>query len=262
MAIECVQNNWLIVNPTRPSLKRRCFSVHFYHDIESVYWLFFWWLCFRVPCFVIQSRLAPGITKLLEELSGHSQGYFPLGLTSQINRLNIFQHPGSCSDEEEFFTQFYTPFDFLLTPLKLAENLGAACRALHNHTSKEVKDGVWRLPNDAFASTLYEEFEESLQGVLQRMGTDPIPVQKVDAIAQSDKPLQVHSSSKRRRDTTSDEGESTQSVQPPPPKKRASGRPRQAPRNPGDSTKAPPPITPKTSAKARRGTGRKGANKK
>ena len=77
---------------------------------ESVYWLFFWWLCFRVPCFVIQSQLPPGITKLLKELSGHSQGYFSQGLTSRTNRLNIFQHPGSRSDEEEFFYTILHPF--------------------------------------------------------------------------------------------------------------------------------------------------------
>ena len=261
MAVECLEEKWAISYPVHGIPGWRWFHVHPLHDVESIFWLFLWFLHSRVPWVVLQllsEKGAEETKRLRDSISLHSRKYFSED-ASGMSRLGVLQNPLDGVYQSDFFAQFYSPCIYLLKPLALVESLRSEYVFIHQHPPEEGNDGTWRLPIKVFTDRIYKQFAEHLQQVLKDIGNNPILVQDIDTVARSDKP-QAQAPSKRRRDTASDEPEkSSRSVQPGRPKKRALDRPQQASRNP---TRARPPIAPKTSATARSGTSKKRATKK
>ena len=103
------------------------FAVHFLHDVESLYWLYLWFIHFRIPCQAITVSVeeAENVKKALAEVDKSSKDYFFCGVEGNAHRMLLINDMWSRPAEEleHIFKPFYRSCLGVIKPIYFHETL-------------------------------------------------------------------------------------------------------------------------------------------
>ena len=147
------------------------FLVHFLHDVESLWWVYFWFIHFRMP------RNATLKEEMFAKVKKRQDQYFSCDINGTSHRVLLITDVGDSSSLDEagvVFTPLYPDKHSMLVgaPLAFLKLLRRAYKSVQQTKPPPGANGCWRLPRDVFEDGLYGEFEEMLQGLL---GEDFMP---------------------------------------------------------------------------------------
>ena len=163
------------------------FAVHFLHDVESLYWLYLWFIHFRIPfqAITVSVEEAENVKKALAEVDKSSKDYFFCGVEGNAHRMLLINDMWSCPAEEleHIFKPFYPSWPGVLKPLYFHEALQKEYINLQQHGPRRGKDGRWRLPASAIDDTLYDDFTKCILAAENALPEGPQLVEPLDSLA-------------------------------------------------------------------------------
>jgi hypothetical protein len=170
----------------------KLFTVHYVHDLESVYWLYLWFICNRLPTSAVQNYTrspdsAKDMAQVREDILELARKYFGHQLEPNALRAAVIQQASSFLNvSRDVFDSLYSKKMGLLEPLKISRNLRREYIRLEQQTAPEQsqKDGMWRFTASSFQDKIYDELLQTFSKALQDMGDDTVPVE--DLFVESD----------------------------------------------------------------------------
>ena len=172
-----------------------CFTVHFLHDLESLFWVYLWFVLLRIPRrFVEKAREEeknPKNTSLADWqklFRERSMDYFFCKIDGKPGRVDLIRdHTGLVAiSEQDILAPIYADHPELLKPILFDKLLRREYRAVQKQQPYKDAKGNWRLPTAGITDRLYRLFQEDMKKALSVLVDDPLEVQFVAAI---DKPV-------------------------------------------------------------------------
>ena len=217
MAIEYQGKRWLFlpqnVEPgtsSGPVLQPdEWFTVHFLHDLESLFWVYLWFLHFRVPRRSVE-KVRRGKDPKPETLiqwqrtvQRRASSYFFCSIHGNIDRVELIRDGASriAVKGKQIFEPLYADHLQLLKPTFFTKELRKEYEDIQKQEPYEDATGSWRLPAAGITDRLYRLFEDDLKEALNILSVDPLAVQDVatmDRVA----PSSIMTGTKRTRDET------------------------------------------------------------
>ena len=169
------------------------FAFHFLHDVESLFWVYFWFVLFRIPRrFVKKTEQEKDPNKNLaywqRVLDQRSKVYFFCKIDGKPGRVDLIRdHTGLVAiSEQDILAPIYADHPELLKPILFDKLLRREYRAVQKQQPYKDAKGNWRLPTAGITDRLYRLFQEDMKKALSVLVDDPLEVQFVAAI---DKPV-------------------------------------------------------------------------
>lgn len=163
------------------------FAVHFLHDLESLFWVYFWFVHFRVPRRSVEEArkgdpTLARITKWRDEIQRRSQLYFFCKIDGKRGRDDLIRDDTGrvTLKERDVLAPLYKPYPQLLNLVLFPRELRKEYKIVQQQTPYKDAAGFWRLPAEGITDRLYRLFEEGLTEALSILGDDPLPTQNVD----------------------------------------------------------------------------------
>lgn len=160
--------------------KKPEFIPNFAHDLESVVWLYLWFLHYRVPNISPDPERTPEL--LAETLSAvleSAQKFFMHGIEGHPERV-LFWTAGDRFSLAQTFGEIIDRG--LLLPYNLIDQLREEYTRIESQTP-EVIDGTPRYPDDAFSDEIYAMFKNVLSATLEWIGKErTFPVEDRDDV--------------------------------------------------------------------------------
>lgn len=142
------------------------FTFNFLHDLESVYWMFLWFLYHRIPSIVDPS--APAFSLALGEFHRMGGELFKCGISGNQTRERLVKGENAkmVATSLEAVYPYGSPCRFLLAGMRLTEILRNAYIELESTPPNKSQ----RWPHDAFKSDVYDQFSARLRGLAEDAG--------------------------------------------------------------------------------------------
>ena len=138
------------------------FAVHFLHDVESVYWLYVWFLHRRTP-----SQAGEDSTEKLEnikaEVAASWMKYFSCGIEGNATRRALIGEGSRGARQlKQMFKPLYRWCPSVLKPLFFQITLRKEYKNLQLNGHRRDKYGRWRLYASAIGDNAYEVFTKCI----------------------------------------------------------------------------------------------------
>ncbi|KAG7098613.1 hypothetical protein E1B28_000536 [Marasmius oreades] len=203
MAVEYADGNYLYVSQLAPHLRTgpsRILSLpslsidvdrrvifNYYHDVESVAWIYLWFLHNRFPS-SIHKALTPNKRAELRKLYEESSRYF---WAVSVWRANVVTGISSILTElARRFISLYAGNEELVMPLALFEDLREAYENLEKEPQEpRTQDPCFHWPRSLFSLKLYETYIACFQEILDKQnsrGIFTIPVKATCILLESE----------------------------------------------------------------------------
>lgn len=162
------------------------FTVHPLHDLESLFWIYLWFIYFRLLSQTIETASGATLKHLQQSrrtIRDRAKQFFFCTIHGTQRRTLMVVCSTSTIGAEVFrFQPFYTDCPKLLDPLLFIKELSK--EYLRIQTLGPLKNGnTWQIPLARFSEdTLYRTLENILVDTLGAMGSEAFPVQDADAI--------------------------------------------------------------------------------
>ena len=209
MAVECLRRKYLFRPRSAPgeAYRRENFAQHFLHDLESVYWLYLWFVYSRVPRHALED-FKPNATeprtlsKAADNLIRSWEQLFRVADTSR--KRDLLDKTGAEAQQERFELLFIygEACGRLLEPIFFIGHLATEYARLQEHPRKG-SDGRWRL--EGFTGALHERFQQDLREALDALGDDDYSV--VDVVTVMEGEGSTAGSTRKRGASSVDEDE-------------------------------------------------------
>ncbi|KAF9074801.1 hypothetical protein BDP27DRAFT_1415727 [Rhodocollybia butyracea] len=138
------------------------FSVHYFHDLESVFWIYLWFIHFMVPS-------AHELN--LDTLQWSRDRYFHHPISGSQYRSSLIMNEDGPDELEQDLSSIYTHQSHtpLLKPISLCKEISSAYKQLQRTEPEKLKgpDNVdfWRFKKESFAPGLYQTLTDSFQSL-------------------------------------------------------------------------------------------------
>ena len=138
------------------------FAVHFLHDVESLYWLYVWFLHRHIP-----SEAVADSTEELENIEAEVVAswikYFSCGIEGNVSRTALIESaPCGARQLKQMFKPLYRWCPSVLKTLFLQATLRKEYKNLQLNGHRRDKYGRWRLYASAIGDNAYEVFTKCI----------------------------------------------------------------------------------------------------
>ncbi|KAH9932034.1 uncharacterized protein BXZ73DRAFT_101409 [Epithele typhae] len=166
---------------------RPVFIVHFLHDLESLYWVYVWFLHFRIPhqSSIKLQEMTFNIKNIHDNIDRSSREYFFYGMDGAVSRTLLITQPAdSIFGLLRLFGPLYTSCPLLLKPIvAFCADLRGAYTNLQREDLEESRDATPRLPVSTMVTNeLYTLFGGLIDKALASLGDEPLPVKMLDEL--------------------------------------------------------------------------------
>jgi hypothetical protein len=160
------------------------FTVHFIHDLESVFWQFLWFICSRLPSAYVErvdktEGFEERLLKTRRAIQILNSQYFGHPIKGNVDRHDVIREADVFVDGyAACFADVYSAFPFLLKPIYLCEMLkNEYVRLEHKAKPMQYDDQGWRFAPDSFREDFYQTSLDVFQNALDIMGDWEMPAQ-------------------------------------------------------------------------------------
>lgn len=233
MAIEH-KDEWLFFVPRSDKEKPQAsFVPNFLHDVECLFWMYYWFLYFHVLRDTIATTPTADLLQHTQAVQAHHTKAFDTEHFGGALRLCLICRPAMFLPLELDLLRPLFPAH-LLRPLDFLPKFRAEYEVVQAVPPRELpglgEDGraVWRLPREAFAARLHDAFEDVLLDALcpDAVPADGWPVVRIESVCAAQEAAGAGAAAERKssqppRDVPAGKGASTADV--PAPSKRKRG---------------------------------------
>lgn len=138
------------------------FSFNFYHDLESVYWIYLWFLHYRLP------RALPPSTKA--ELKDRKRKLFTCGINGSRFRHLFITTPEGFKAVKETLRNTYGTFGYLVHAINFRRTLVKAYKDIEATDPVEVNGVVLHWDKAVFQDEPYDTLSSLFRQILDHMG--------------------------------------------------------------------------------------------
>lgn len=164
-----------VVKFQQPRNIPRPFAYNFYHDLESLMWLYIWFMIYHPPVHCVpESKLDSGASA--EALLAVGDEYFSCGIDGSIPRYKMLEHGWDTIELLMYEAPVEIVYDkcrFLLAGLDTITHISQAYRELERFATSDNRSTphlAWRA--DQFSTGIYRKFRDVFQTVLDMKEAD------------------------------------------------------------------------------------------
>jgi len=159
-----------------PKLRVVPLTFNFYHDLESIFWIYAWSLFYHPPSRCVVNSEDP--LELIGCLKQEAKEWFGCGIEGNSSRLLTVQgarHADIAYPLEDVYT-FETGCSVLLNGLEVVEPLSTAYGDLEGTPLQLITGQHARWRHAQFSEALYKEMKSKLRGVLEALNDNKLDV--------------------------------------------------------------------------------------
>lgn len=154
------------------------FTANFVHDLESIFWIYLWFIHSRIP------SAFPHDSELLKKIRSSAKTFFAGGIDGNHPRRDLLTLPPQKDKLRALLDPLYSQAPLLLEPLNLVPSLAAEYHRIEQEEQEE-QDGHRRFSYKVFKNHIHHHFMTVFKEIALSTVDDRIPVKTLEELLET-----------------------------------------------------------------------------